>query len=748
MSLCKNCLQLFKEVWVIQTGDGAETQRFGLHSSAAAFMDAVDSGCYICLRLLQRQNVQDQIAVRKFAAAMQFFGNVQYAPVQSIRYTSNDKFLTTATFYPDHQAGESLKILVHINIYYSSKQAYPPSVCFGPLTKGGYLFDYVSGVPDQELDLFMVPVSSPQASHKYLPSNDTGSEETWSTIKEWIQNCASNHSQCIARRSHDLWYPSRLIKLDGFGGKASSDVTCKLVNGSDIAEAEDYVTLSHRWGASKVVKLTIANLESFYQSIPIQNLPITFVEAMESTSRLGIRLIWIDSLCIIQEGDNGKDWEHEASLMSKVYTNSFCNISADFSTGNKGLFQTRNPSLYKQLATTLRFSNIVAPGLERSEEYVTVESTIWRQQVSQSPLSSRGWVLQERLLTPRNIRFCKHEVFWECCEMVACETYPSGLPPSKMLTLGNDSRLKILKGSPEAVLPAQKRRAAHRLPDLPYYDAWGEIVEQYTTYQLTFPSDKLVAISGIARFMKPLVNDTYVLGFWLSKIAAQMMWFRPDYVITASDQAQLDLAGSSEAYRAPSFSWAAADCAILDLTPDMFGILPIVKCIYYRGEGHQTSDQDIEVREDIFGPIKGPLVELKVIGKLKRMTLKKEDGPYFDEPEVVPHGSPGVIKSDDKSRSYINAYIDRIYSLEDSPLKGQELYYVLWRDDEYEGEIDFSCLLLRLVDRTMARFARIGLLKTGLTTYREIYREAQEGEEDLPCWAYDSSEHLHTIYVV
>jgi hypothetical protein len=32
-----------------------------------------------------------------------------------------------------------------------------------------------------------------------------------------------------------------------------------------------------------------------------------------------------------------------------------------------------------------------------------------------SPLSSRGWVLQERLLSPRTLHYGKEQMFWECC---------------------------------------------------------------------------------------------------------------------------------------------------------------------------------------------------------------------------------------------------------------------------------------------------------------------------------------------
>jgi len=54
-------------------------------------------------------------------------------------------------------------------------------------------------------------------------------------------------------------------------------------------------------------------------------------DTMKFARRLGIQYLWIDALCIIQEGDNGDDWEREALLMDKVYCNAYCNISATWS---------------------------------------------------------------------------------------------------------------------------------------------------------------------------------------------------------------------------------------------------------------------------------------------------------------------------------------------------------------------------------------------------------------------------------
>jgi hypothetical protein len=59
---------------------------------------------------------------------------------------------------------------------------------------------------------------------------------------------------------------------------------------------------------------------------------------MQVVRRLGVRYLWIDSLCIIQDDE---DWAREASYMYDVYSNSYLTISATSANDSSyGLFQT------------------------------------------------------------------------------------------------------------------------------------------------------------------------------------------------------------------------------------------------------------------------------------------------------------------------------------------------------------------------------------------------------------------------
>lgn len=62
------------------------------------------------------------------------------------------------------------------------------------------------------------------------------------------------------------------------------------------------------------------------------------------------------------------------------------------------------------------------------EKCTLVENEFWEEQVSRSPLSVRGWVVQERWLSPRNPRFGTREVFFECAQTTFCERFPDKFP--------------------------------------------------------------------------------------------------------------------------------------------------------------------------------------------------------------------------------------------------------------------------------------------------------------------------------
>lgn len=67
-------------------------------------------------------------------------------------------------------------------------------------------------------------------------------------------------------------------------------------------------------------------MDDFHRGVAISALYKTFREAINLTRRLGVRYLWIDSLCILQ-GD-AADWEREAPTMCQVYMSAYLTLAS------------------------------------------------------------------------------------------------------------------------------------------------------------------------------------------------------------------------------------------------------------------------------------------------------------------------------------------------------------------------------------------------------------------------------------
>jgi hypothetical protein len=259
----------------------------------------------------------------------------------------------------------------------------------------------------------------------------TGSEKSWNLASKWISDCKQNHTECIQPGSLSKQLPTRLINV----GDAQSS-TVSLYEGNDFlcetndllsTANEDYTTLSHCWGTAKILTLNKSTYEKLRSGIMDSELPRTFQDAIQFTRRMGVKYIWIDSLCIYQ--DSVDDWLKESSAMTRIYRQALCNISAlASSTSNGGCFRERDPRSIKPCRVDARWT-----GLPKGHFNIYHEM-LWRSDVAAAPLHKRAWVVQERLLAPRVLHFGREQLFWECHTMNACETYPDGLSPSLALS--------------------------------------------------------------------------------------------------------------------------------------------------------------------------------------------------------------------------------------------------------------------------------------------------------------------------
>ncbi|TDZ36993.1 hypothetical protein CTRI78_v011208 [Colletotrichum trifolii] len=135
-----------------------------------------------------------------------------------------------------------------------------------------------------------------------------GSDECLNLLNQWMATCVSSHAECASEPDQPL--PKRVLDV--------SHDRPKLIISEDLSQRnKDFIALSHCWGTSPPPRTLQGNIRAHLDGIDLATLPQTFQDAVAITRFLGLRYIWIDSLCIVQ--DDKLDWEREAAKMADVY---------------------------------------------------------------------------------------------------------------------------------------------------------------------------------------------------------------------------------------------------------------------------------------------------------------------------------------------------------------------------------------------------------------------------------------------
>ncbi|KAH7371476.1 heterokaryon incompatibility protein-domain-containing protein [Cadophora sp. MPI-SDFR-AT-0126] len=356
------------------------------------------------------------------------------------------------------------------------------------------------------------------AQYEYPDSTDL----PWSIAETWLNQCLETHEMC-KNGLHYGYVPTRLIDVG-----INSNSKIHLIISYEQTIQGPYTTLSHCWGALQPLSLKRANLEAFLDHIPWRELPRSFQDAVNVTRRLGI--LWIDSLCIIQDDDWREDWTRESSLMEKVYSNAMLNLGATAGRdGSHGLYHSM-PRIPGPQRFLMPFQGANRTEIQRP--YCIYDFLMWKKELGDSPLASRAWIVQERFLSPRTLHFGAR-LMWECSVLDANQNFPCGIPS----LIGNKGIFKT----------SIKKQTSSLI------NTWANLVELYSAAQLTNIEDKLIAISGVARRLSSISGDSeYWAGHWKKSLPFTLLW----WVKCNSRDAM------SRPYTAPSFSWASVDGSI------------------------------------------------------------------------------------------------------------------------------------------------------------------------------------------
>ncbi|KAK5989228.1 hypothetical protein PT974_10732 [Cladobotryum mycophilum] len=352
-----------------------------------------------------------------------------------------------------------------------------------------------------------------------LIQNDPDHAKSLNRVFEWLDTCLKTHTAC---RFADVALPTRVLDLQ------SPCVDNMVVVKDTAGRRGEYAALSYCWGKTGNLKSTTATIEEHRRGIKVTSLPKTIQDAVVIAQHLGLRYLWVDALCIIQ--DDVKDWEREAQQMARIYANAYLSISA---LGAKDTSQgCLAPRQISQKVVPLDYDD---ENNTRHRVFATIvtqqEMGTKRRDLGGYPASERGWILQERILAQRTLHLGNDQMYFECGWGFQSEDGYAEPRDSQPSSLKHDS--EFFDGDMAGSLFAG-------------FEGWARLVKIYGMRYLTNDSDKLPAFSGIAKRYEALLDDIYVAGLWKGRLIDDLHWVA-EFWRTPPD------------YRAPSWSWMSID---------------------------------------------------------------------------------------------------------------------------------------------------------------------------------------------
>jgi Heterokaryon incompatibility protein (HET) len=253
-------------------------------------------------------------------------------------------------------------------------------------------------------------------------------------------------------------------------------------------------------------------------------IPRTFLDAMVVARALGIRYIWIDALCIVQ--NDYSEWQSEAAKMQDIYAGSSFTIAAtDSADGSGGCFfdaSKTDDSVAEERCTF--FSAKLVTG--RPSILVKMQSNDIRTSTEKGVLQTRGWVLQEMVLSHRIVHFMRRGVYWQCKTNFKTEE-------------GVSFDAKAMRNT-FLPIPHETSTGLNKF--------WWRWMENYSKRCFTFPKDRIPAMAGLIQHYQALTGDVPILGLWENSFHQDLLWVR-------ENPPDDETVSTNELSNIPSWSW-------------------------------------------------------------------------------------------------------------------------------------------------------------------------------------------------
>ena len=463
---------------------------------------------------------------------------------------------------------------------------------------------------------------------------NTGDPAVIRLLQSWLLECLGEHN--ASKRPESAHRPSRLIDII-----LSGQDKFTVVETDTMAERPCYFTLSHRWSADTPT-LKRDNECKYRSGVVWAQMPGAYHDAFKLVKALGYRYLWIDSLCIFQDDEQGK--RAEILDMAEIYSNSLCNIVA-LHGRTDSLFTTRSLGA---IDASLKINP--ARGEELPSEVIFQHRDLWTYEVTRGPLANRAWVLQEQLLAARTLYFGENQVYWECCAGRRSESHPTlakWTDGSDLEQFSNwfepssncdttlwawDAPLSVFFRRANAITGSGRNTLANNttsisMPPEVADDIWYMLIIRYSTRQISFPYDRLSAVTGIAKAFARVTSYTWAAGLWKEQMPLNLLW-----------HSELTETPAKE-HGFPTWSWAAGAGVIPPFRKEFVGARRVAEIIDV--ECRTIEDDPFSLLSDAFLRIRALPLVLAFDSDNGNIGIRLSDSVMFPQTVGIDRDSDG-----------------------------------------------------------------------------------------------------------
>ncbi|EKG20915.1 Heterokaryon incompatibility [Macrophomina phaseolina MS6] len=263
---------------------------------------------------------------------------------------------------------------------------------------------------------------------------------------------------------------------------------------TDSGEAVAYAALSYVWGTKEQLLLDSTTVQTLEKPGGLtkyaSQIPSTIRDAVTMCQNVGIRYLWVDSLCIQQDLTGEK--QREINAMASIYNGAIVTIVAasgdDPWTPLPGIRESTRPGRPPIITKGLK---LACAGVDYR---LTVENSKW---------NTRGWTYQEGILSRRLLIFSRDQLFFRCNTATWQEDTVLEDPDSV------DHRLRIEDSDMEHPFWKESLRG---ISPTSFFSTYCDMIKSYVEREFTDPSDALNAFSGVIEALEGFLGTRFFIG--------------------------------------------------------------------------------------------------------------------------------------------------------------------------------------------------------------------------------------------